>query len=140
MPARRTKLESSALAKAKAVFRKYGGIMRMANAVQAGIHRNTLYAMRDAGVIEQLSRGLYPPCGCAAASESGSSHRSPPSATRSCLPDLGARPARPDHTDSPRGLAGGSSRHRTSASRLPSYPSIPIRRPAFSSGYRDTRR
>jgi predicted transcriptional regulator of viral defense system len=59
MPARRTKLESSALAKAKAVFRKYGGIMRMANAVQAGIHRNTLYAMRDAGVLEQLSRGLY---------------------------------------------------------------------------------
>src|ERR1700731_1252056 len=59
MPARRTKLESSALARAKAVFRKHGGIMRMANAVQAGIHRNTLYAMRDAGVLEQLSRGLY---------------------------------------------------------------------------------
>ncbi len=55
----RTKLESSALAKAKAVFRKHGGIMRMTNAVQAGIHRNTLYAMRDAGVIEQLSRGLF---------------------------------------------------------------------------------
>jgi predicted transcriptional regulator of viral defense system len=55
----RAKLESSALAKAKAVFRKYGGIMRMANAVQAGIHRNTLYAMRDAGVVDQLSRGLY---------------------------------------------------------------------------------
>jgi predicted transcriptional regulator of viral defense system len=55
----RAKLESSALAKAKAVFRKHGGIMRMASAVQAGIHRNTLYAMRDAGVIEQLSRGLF---------------------------------------------------------------------------------
>src|ERR1700741_755595 len=55
----RAKLESSARAKAKAVFRKHGGIMRMANAVQAGIHRNTLYAMRDAGVVEQLSRGLY---------------------------------------------------------------------------------
>ena len=47
------------VAKAKAAFRKHGGIMRMANAVQAGIHRNTLYAMRDAGVIEQLSRGLF---------------------------------------------------------------------------------
>jgi predicted transcriptional regulator of viral defense system len=59
MRSRRTKPESSALAKAKAAFRKHGGIMRMANAVQAGIHRNTLYAMRDAGVLEQLSRGLY---------------------------------------------------------------------------------
>ncbi len=59
MAARRTKLENSALAKAIAVFRTNGGIMRMANAVQAGVHRNTLYAMRDAGVIEQLSRGLF---------------------------------------------------------------------------------
>ncbi len=47
------------LAKAKALFSKHGGIMRMAHAVRAGIHRNTLYAMRDAGVIEQLSRGLF---------------------------------------------------------------------------------
>jgi predicted transcriptional regulator of viral defense system len=59
MPASRTKLENPALAKAKDVFRKHGGIMRMAKAVQVGIHRNTLYAMRDAGVIEQLSRGLF---------------------------------------------------------------------------------
>jgi predicted transcriptional regulator of viral defense system len=59
MPARRTKLENSPLAKARRVFRKHGGIMRMAKAVQVGIHRNTLYAMRDAGVIEQLSRGLF---------------------------------------------------------------------------------
>ena len=41
------------------MFRKHGGIMRMAIAVQSGVHRNTLYAMRDAGVIEQLSRGLF---------------------------------------------------------------------------------
>jgi predicted transcriptional regulator of viral defense system len=59
MPARRIKLESSALAKARSVFRNHGGIMRMTKAVQAGIHRNTLYAMRDAGGIEQLSRGLF---------------------------------------------------------------------------------
>src|SRR5580692_5783707 len=59
MGTRQTTLEHSALAKAKALFRKHGGIMRMANAVQAGIHRNTLYAMRDAGLVEQLSRGLY---------------------------------------------------------------------------------
>jgi predicted transcriptional regulator of viral defense system len=31
----------------------------MAEAVRAGIHRRTLYALRDAGIVEQLSRGLY---------------------------------------------------------------------------------
>ncbi|HYV38770.1 MAG TPA: type IV toxin-antitoxin system AbiEi family antitoxin domain-containing protein [Gemmataceae bacterium] len=59
MQTRRPKLENSTLDEAKALFRKHGGMMRMANAVHAGIHRTTLYAMRDAGVIEQLSRGLY---------------------------------------------------------------------------------
>ena len=40
-------------------FRKNGGILRMSEAVQAGISRRTLYAMRDEGVLEQLSRGVY---------------------------------------------------------------------------------
>lgn len=31
----------------------------MSEAVQAGIHRKMLYAMRDAGLIEKLERGLY---------------------------------------------------------------------------------
>lgn len=31
----------------------------MSEAVQAGIHRKMLYAMRDAGIIEKLERGLY---------------------------------------------------------------------------------
>lgn len=31
----------------------------MADAVRAGIHRRTLYAMRDAGQVEALARGLY---------------------------------------------------------------------------------
>src|SRR5262245_40697034 len=52
-------MERKALDRAIGLFRKHGGIMRMANAIQAGIHRTTLYAMRDTGVIEQLSRGLY---------------------------------------------------------------------------------
>jgi predicted transcriptional regulator of viral defense system len=34
-------------------------MLRMAQALRAGIHRRTLYALRDAGVIEQISRGLY---------------------------------------------------------------------------------
>jgi predicted transcriptional regulator of viral defense system len=41
------------------VFRNNGGILRMSEAVQAGISRRTLYAMRDEGVLEQLSRGVY---------------------------------------------------------------------------------
>jgi predicted transcriptional regulator of viral defense system len=40
-------------------FRKNGGILRMSEAVQAGISRRTLYDMRDEGVLEQLSRGVY---------------------------------------------------------------------------------
>lgn len=41
------------------IFRNNGGILRMSEAVQAGISRKTLYAMRDEGVLEQLSRGVY---------------------------------------------------------------------------------
>jgi predicted transcriptional regulator of viral defense system len=45
--------------KARAAFRRHGGLMRMADAIRAGIHRRTLYAMRDAGQVEALARGLY---------------------------------------------------------------------------------
>jgi len=34
-------------------------MMRMAEALRAGVHRRTLYALRDAGVLDQLGRGLY---------------------------------------------------------------------------------
>ncbi len=47
---------------AKGIFQKHGGILRMADAIRAGIHRRTLYAMRDAGLIEPLARGLYRLC------------------------------------------------------------------------------
>ena len=40
-------------------FRRHGGMLRMAEAIRAGIHRRTLYALLDAGALEQLSRGLY---------------------------------------------------------------------------------
>lgn len=45
--------------KARAAFRKGGGVLRMADALRAGIHRRTLYSMRDAGEVESLARGLY---------------------------------------------------------------------------------
>jgi len=41
------------------LFREQGGILRTSEALQLGIHPRTLYALRDAGVLEQLTRGLY---------------------------------------------------------------------------------
>lgn len=41
------------------VFRKHGGTLRMSEAVALGISRKSLYAMRDAGVVQPLTRGLY---------------------------------------------------------------------------------
>ena len=46
-------------AKAVRLFRDRGGMLRMSEAVRAGVHRRTLYALRDEGVLEQLGRGLY---------------------------------------------------------------------------------
>jgi predicted transcriptional regulator of viral defense system len=41
------------------LFRERGGALRMAEALRLGMNRKTLYAMRDAGVVQLLSRGLY---------------------------------------------------------------------------------
>jgi predicted transcriptional regulator of viral defense system len=40
-------------------FSRSGGLLRTGAALRAGIHPRTLYDMRDQGVVEQLSRGLY---------------------------------------------------------------------------------
>lgn len=45
--------------KAKAIFAKKGGILNTAEAIKLGISPKTLYNMRDEGVLETLSRGLY---------------------------------------------------------------------------------
>lgn len=42
-----------------AVFKAQGGTLRTAQALRRGIHPRALYAMRDAGQLEELSRGLY---------------------------------------------------------------------------------
>lgn len=52
-------VESRNLRAAVQLFRKHGCPLRMAEALRAGIHRRTLYKLRDAGTIERLSRGLY---------------------------------------------------------------------------------
>lgn len=44
---------------ARAAFERHGGVLRMADAMREGVHRRTLYAMRDAGQVEPLARGLY---------------------------------------------------------------------------------
>jgi predicted transcriptional regulator of viral defense system len=43
----------------RAIIRSRGGMLRMADALRLGINRKVFYAMRDAGVLEQLSRGLF---------------------------------------------------------------------------------
>jgi predicted transcriptional regulator of viral defense system len=40
-------------------FRKLGSTFRTRAALQEGVHPRTLYAMRDSGVLEILSRGVY---------------------------------------------------------------------------------
>jgi predicted transcriptional regulator of viral defense system len=44
---------------AHSIFRKHGGTLRTREALAAGIHPRTLYAMRDAGLLMLLARGLY---------------------------------------------------------------------------------
>ncbi len=41
------------------IFRSHGGQLRMSEAIKCGITRYMLYSLRDRGVIEQVSRGIY---------------------------------------------------------------------------------
>lgn len=43
----------------KRIFQRNGGILKTGEALDQGIHRRTLYAMRDTGMLERLDRGLY---------------------------------------------------------------------------------
>lgn len=45
--------------KARQAFQTNGGILRTTEALAAGIHPRTLYALRDAGHIAMLARGVY---------------------------------------------------------------------------------
>lgn len=44
---------------AEATFRAYGGQLRMSEAVRHGITPYTLYTLRDRGIVELVSRGVY---------------------------------------------------------------------------------
>jgi predicted transcriptional regulator of viral defense system len=45
--------------KAIDLFKEHGGTLRTAEALRLGIYPRTLYVLRDAGILERLSRGLY---------------------------------------------------------------------------------
>ncbi len=45
--------------RAEEIFRKHGGVLRMSEAIKHGITRYMLYSLRDKGIIERVSRGIY---------------------------------------------------------------------------------
>jgi predicted transcriptional regulator of viral defense system len=49
----------NAIKHAAEAFRQAGGTLRTREAAEQGVHYSTLYGMRDAGLVEQLSRGVY---------------------------------------------------------------------------------
>ncbi len=48
-----------ALKHAEHVFRQAGGLLRTRDVLRHGVHRRTLYALRDAGRLEPLGRGAF---------------------------------------------------------------------------------
>jgi len=52
-------MRENALAQATDVFRRKGGTLRTMEAIGLGVHPRRIYAMRDAGVLEKLGRGVY---------------------------------------------------------------------------------
>lgn len=52
-------MSEQAIKRAQETFREHGGVMATKEAIESGIHRRTLYAMRDTGILETISRGRY---------------------------------------------------------------------------------
>jgi predicted transcriptional regulator of viral defense system len=52
-------MTGSTVSQAIDTFRSRGGILHTGEALAAGIHPRTLYQMRDSGVLERLTRGIY---------------------------------------------------------------------------------
>lgn len=59
MKLRNTYSSNSRFTRAVTIFKNHSGILRTAQALKAGIHPGTLYAMRDSGVLEVISRGVF---------------------------------------------------------------------------------
>ena len=52
-------MQTNAGQRALQLFRAHGGVLRTSTAISLGIHRGTLYALRDTGAIQAISRGVY---------------------------------------------------------------------------------
>jgi len=52
-------MQADKFEKAAEIFRKHGGMLRTAVVLRSGIHPRTLYAMRDSGLLERVSRSVY---------------------------------------------------------------------------------
>jgi len=59
MPPTIKKSDKAAIRKAKALLHPQTGAFRTGEALKAGVHPRTLYAMRDEGIVEKLGRGVY---------------------------------------------------------------------------------
>lgn len=46
-------------ARVRELFREAGGVLRTAQVLRAGVHPRDLYTLRDAGLLETVSRGVY---------------------------------------------------------------------------------
>jgi predicted transcriptional regulator of viral defense system len=53
------KTDTTTVQKAKNLLRSQRGAFHTGDAIKAGVHPRTLYAMRDQGDIKQLGRGMY---------------------------------------------------------------------------------
>lgn len=53
------KSAQSTIKRAESVFKRKGGLLRMSDAIRAGVHRDTLRVMVERGELEKISRGLY---------------------------------------------------------------------------------
>jgi predicted transcriptional regulator of viral defense system len=51
--------DTSSSDRAIELFRDHGGILRTKEALELGIHRRTLYRLRDEGMLERISWGVY---------------------------------------------------------------------------------
>ena len=52
-------IRQAGLEKALQLFAEHHGLLRTSDAIRVGIHPRTLYALRDSGELEQVSRGFY---------------------------------------------------------------------------------
>lgn len=55
----KTNQQGALYEEARRIIREHNGIIRTSQALKAGIHSRTLYALRDWGELEQISRGVF---------------------------------------------------------------------------------